>query len=121
VRSSGICPREVFTANEATVETVEPRMKKLKKDYTSVTARTWSEESQISLSEGDAAIVAKADGSICLHMPGDMDAVSLGHAHAMLMSMVMSGTPGLEPIYKALCEAQGHSLDCASAPEDVVH
>jgi len=94
---------------------------KLKKDYTSVTARSWSEASLISLNEGDAAIVAKADGSVCLHMPGDMEAVSLGHAHAMLMSMVLSGTPGLEQIYRALCEAQGHSLDCANAPEDVVH
>lgn len=93
----------------------------MSKDYTSVTKRTWSEESRISLSEGEAAIVTRPDGSICLHIPGDMEEVSLGHSHAMLMSMVLSGTPELEPIYEALCKAQGHSLDCANAPEDVVH
>ncbi len=86
-----------------------------------MTGRGWSEESQISLGEGDAAIVARADGTLMLHMPGDMEAVSLGHSHAMLMSMVLSGTAGLESIYRALCEAQGLSLDCANAPEDVVH
>lgn len=93
----------------------------MKKDYTSVTERTWSEESQISLKKGEAAIVTRPDGSLCLHIPGEMDEVSAGHTHAMLMSMVLSGTPATEEIYRALCEAQGISLDCASAPEDVVH
>jgi hypothetical protein len=88
-----------------------------KPDYTEVTERTWSEESQISLSEGDAAIVTKADGTICLHIPGAMDEVSLGHSHAMLMALVLSGTPLIEPIYAALCEAQGMSLDLADAGE----
>ena len=80
-----------------------------------VTERTASEESQISLNEGDAAIVARADGSLCLHLPGDMEEVSLGHSHAMLMSMVLSGTPLTEPIYRALCEAQHVSLDLVEA------
>ena len=82
-----------------------------------MTERTWSEESQISLSEGDAAIVTKADGTICLHIPGNMDEVSLGHSHAMLMVLVLSGTPLVEPIYAALCEAQGMSLDLADVGE----
>lgn len=82
-------------------------------DYTTVTKRTWSEESQIELSEGDAAIVTRADGSLCLYLPGDMDAVSIGHSHAMLMALVLSGTPLVEPIYVALLQAQGQSLDLA--------
>jgi len=82
-----------------------------------VTNRTWSEDSRISLNEGDAAVVAKADGTLCLHMPGSMETVSLGHSHAMLMSMVLSGTPMVEPIYRALCEAQGASLDLAGVED----
>jgi hypothetical protein len=91
----------------------------LKKDYTTVTERTWSEESQIELSPGDAAIVTRADGSLCLFIPGDMEEVSIGHAHAMLMSLVLSGTPMVEPIYQALCQAQGQSLDLAEADESL--
>ena len=91
------------------------------KDYTTVTKRSWSEESQIELKPGDAAIVARADGSLCLHMPGDMEAVSLGHAHAMLGSMVLSGTPQMEGLYQALLVAQGQSLDLANADESVVN
>lgn len=82
-----------------------------------MTERTWSEESQISLGPGDAAIVAKADGTICLHIPGAMDEVSLGHSHAMLMALVLSGTPLVEPIYDSLCQAQNMSLDLADAGE----
>lgn len=92
-------------------------MKKLPKDYTSVTERTWSEESQISLKKGEAAIVTRPDGSLCLHIPGSMEEVSLGHSHAMLMSMVLSGTPLIEPIYRALCQAQGQNLDLAGVSE----
>lgn len=98
-----------------------PGTTKLKKDYTSVTGRGWSETSQISLNEGDAAIVARADGTLCLHLPGDMEQVSLGHAHAMMMSLALSGTPMVEPVYQALCKAQGESLDLAGADESVMH
>ena len=83
-----------------------------------MTERTWSDETQISLSEGDAAIVAKADGTICLHIPGSMEEVSLGHSHAMLMALALSGTPLAEPIYKALCRAQGISLDLADVDDN---
>jgi len=88
------------------------------KDYTSVSERTWSEESQISLKKGEAAIVTRPDGSITLHIPGSMDEVSLGHTHAMLMSLALSGTPLAEPIYRALCKAHGLSLDLAGAGEN---
>jgi len=122
VTPSGTCPGEAGTGVKATIEMVRPWIEKLKnQDYTQVTGRRWSEESQISLEEGDAAIVAKADGSLHLHIPGDMEAVSLGHSHAMLMSLVMSGTPLLEPVYRALCEAQHASLDLAGADESVVN
>lgn len=94
-------------------------MKKL--DYTDVTSRGWSEESRILLEEGDAAIVARADGSLCLHIPGNMETVSLGHAHAMMMSLALSGTTLVEPIYRALCEAQSVSLDLADADESVMN
>ena len=90
-------------------------------DYTDVTSRGWSEENRISLEEGDAAIVARADGSLCLHIPGSMETVSLGHAHAMMMSLALSGTPLVEPIYRALCEAQDVSLDLADADESVMN
>jgi hypothetical protein len=86
-----------------------------------VTERTASEESQISLNEGDAAIVARADGSICLHLPGDMETVSIGHSHAMLMALVLSGTPMTEPIYYALCEAQHASMDLVEADESLAN
>lgn len=78
-----------------------------------MTERKWSEQSQIELNEGDAAIVTRADGSLCLHIPGDMEDVSIGHSNAMLMALALSGTPLAEPIYRALCEAQGVSLDLA--------
>ncbi len=87
------------------------------KDYTSVSKRTWSHKNEISLKEGEAAIVTRPDGSIVLHIPGDMEEVSLGHTHAMLMSLALSGTPLTEPIYRALCKAQGVSLDLVSAGE----
>lgn len=78
-----------------------------------MTERTYSEKSQIELKPGDAAIVTRADGSLCLHIPGDMEEISIGHSNAMLMALALSGTPLAEPIYRQLCEAQGLSLDLA--------
>ena len=82
-------------------------------DYTRVTNREYSEKSQIELKQGDAAIVTRADGSLCLHIPGSLEEVSIGHSNAMLMALVLSGTPMAEPIYRKLCEVQGASLDLA--------
>ena len=92
----------------------------MSQDYTGITSRSWTEEREIDLADGETALVVRADGSLLIHIPGEMDAMStFAQETVMLAAMLLSGTPMAETLFHQAVEIREQSLELASVAEEV--
>ena len=94
----------------------------MSQDYTGVTSRRWTESQNVTIEKGEVALVGHADGSLVLHIPGNVDdEATQSQQLIMLASLLLSGTPMVKPIFDQIVDLREQNLELASTPEDTVH